>query len=168
MKKIFFLLTFMVSVVTFGQKMPSDYFDEASQFFEDEKLDDALNCYLYIVDNHPKNDLYPKAFYNVGYIYFIQKDYTKAIDIFKAILESNFNEKENLDGGIMADPYTNYRHRASRILSEIYYDKYNYHMALHYFALSDTTYPYLHFCGNEYAYNDTFILLYDMPTFIRN
>lgn len=144
----------LLSFLAYGQKMPSDYFDEASNYFEDENFDEALKGYQYIVDNHSKNELYPRAFYNVGYIYFIQKKYDKAIPIFKEILESNFNEKENLGGGIMADPYTNYRHRASEILSEIYYAKKKYDTALHYFALSDTTYPYLHFCGNEYASND--------------
>ena len=94
--------------------------------FENENFNEALKGYQYIVNNHPKNELYPRAFYNVGYIYFIQKKYDKSIPIFKEILESNFNEKENLGGGIMADPYTNYRHRASEILSEIYYDKKKY------------------------------------------
>jgi len=154
MKILFSIIIMFFSGVANGQKMPSDYFDEASKYFEDEKFDEALKGYQYIVDNHSKNELFPKAFYNVGYIYFIQKKYDKAIPIFKEILESNFNEKENLGGGIMADPYTNYRHRASEILSEIYYGKSNYETALYYFALSDTTYPYLHFCGNEYASND--------------
>jgi tetratricopeptide (TPR) repeat protein len=154
MKTIFSLLILLSSFVAFAQKMPSDYFEEASSFYEDERYGEALKSYQYIVDEHPKNELYPRAFYNVGYIQFIQKDYDKAVDVFKSILESNFNEKENLGGGIMADPYTNYRHRASEILSEIYYAKKNYDSALHYFALSATTYPYLHFCGNEYASND--------------
>jgi len=141
-------------MVSYGQKMPSDYFDESSNYFEEEKYDEALKGYQYIIENHRKNELYPRAFYNVGYIHFIQKKYDKAIPIFKKILESDFNEKDNLGGGIMADPYTNYRHRASEILSEIYYNKKKYDTALYYFALSDTTYSYLHFCGNEYASND--------------
>lgn len=154
MKTIFSILIFLCSVVSYGQKMPSDYFDESSNYFEEEKYDEALKGYQYIIENHRKNELYPRAFYNVGYIHFIQKKYDKAIPIFKKILESDFNEKDNLGGGIMADPYTNYRHRASEILSEIYYKKKKYDTALYYFALSDTTYPYLHFCGNEYASND--------------
>lgn len=154
MKILISISILLISVLAYGQKMPSDYFEEASNYFEEEKFDEALKGYQYIVVNHIKNELYPRAFYNLGYIYFIQKKYDKAIPIFKEILESNFNEKENLGGGIMADPYTNYRHRASEILSEIYYGKKKYDTALYYFALSDTTYPYLHFCGNEYASND--------------
>ena len=136
-----------------GQKMPSDYFDEAYNYFEKEKYNKALKNYQYIVKNHSRNELYPRAFYNVGYIYFIQKKYDKAIPVFKKILRSNFNEKENLGGGIMADPYTNYKHRSSKILSDIYYAKEIYDTALYYLALSDTTYPYLHFCANEHASN---------------
>lgn len=154
MKVLFSISIIFLSFLSYGQKMPSDYFDEASNYFEEDKFEDALKGYKYIVDNHSKNELYPRAFYNVGYIYFIQEKYDEAIPILKEILESNFNEKENLGGGIMADPYTNYRHRASEILSEIYCDKKKYDTALYYFALSDTAYPYLHFCGNEYASND--------------
>jgi len=159
MKILISISILLLSVLAYGQKMPSDYFEEASNYFEEEKFEEALKGYQYIVDNHTKNELYPRAFYNVGYIYFIQKNYDKAIPIFKEILESNFNEKENLGGGIMADPYTNYRHGASEILSEIYYDKKKYDTALNYFALSDTAYPYLHFCGNEYASNDVYTAL---------
>lgn len=154
MKKLFFILAFLTPFIGFGQKMPSDYFEEASQLFEDEKLGEALQGFKYIVENYPKNDHYPMAFYNVGYIHFLLKNYDNAINVFKEILESNFNERENLGGGIMADPYTNYRHRASEILSEIYFEKNRFDTALHYFTLSDTVYPYLHFCGNEYASND--------------
>lgn len=154
MKTTLSILIFLCSMVSYGQKMPSDYFDESSNYFEEEKYDEALKGYQYIIENHTTNELYPRAFYNVGYIYFIQKKYDKAKPIFKKILESDFNEKDNLGGGIMADPYTNYRHRASEILSEIYYNKKKFDTALYYFALSDTTYPYLHFCGNEYASNN--------------
>lgn len=154
MKKLLVILSILICHTAFAQKMPSDYFDEASKYFEDDNYDKALSGYKYIVDNFPKNELYSMSYYNIGYIYYTQKKFENAIHVFKTILESNFNEKENLGGGIMEDPYTNYRHRASEILSNIYYDKKMYNTALQYFALSDTSYPYLHFCGNEYASND--------------
>lgn len=157
MKKIFFgllALSIFLSQNLFGQKMPSDYFDEGEKYVEDNDNKNALASFQYIIKHYPKNTLYPKAFYNVGYIYFMDKQYDSSIVVFKSILTSNFNEKENLGGGIMDDPYTNYRHRASEILSDIYYNKKMFDTALYYFALSDTLYPYLHFCGNEYAAND--------------
>jgi tetratricopeptide (TPR) repeat protein len=134
--------------------MPSDYFEEAGKFYENRDFEKALISYQYIVDHYPKNELYSKSYYNVGYIYYLQKNFKKAIVIFSTILNGNFNEKEKLGGDIMADPYTNYKHRASEILSNIYYERKMYDSALHYFALSDTANPYLHFCGNEYAAND--------------
>lgn len=156
MKTVLSILILSFPVFAFGQKMPSDYFDEACIYFEQEKFDEALIGFQYIVDNHPKNELYPRAFYNVGYIHFVQKNYDNAIPVFKSIIDSDFNEKEKFGGDIMADPYTNYRNRASTILSDIYYEKQMYDSTLYYFALSDTVYPYLHFCGNEYASNDIY------------
>lgn len=146
-------IAFLVSTSVFGQKMPEDYFEEAATFYEQKNYDEALKSFKYIVDNHPKNELYPRAFYNVGCIYFLQKNYKDAITVFEGILHSNFNEKERLGGDIMGDPFANYKHRASEILSDIYFEQGNYKKALEYFELSDTEHPYLHFCGNEYAYN---------------
>lgn len=156
MRKIFFIilaLSCLLNQNLYGQKMPSDYFDEGEKYAKANDTKNAIISFQYIVKHFPKNTLYPRAFYNLGYLYFIDKQYDSSIVIFKSILESNFNEKENLGGDIMADPYTNYRHRASEILSEIYYNKKEYGTALHYFALSDTLYPYLHFCGNALEEN---------------
>jgi len=155
-KKILGLLALVVfsSQNLFAQKMPSDYFDEGEKYVEANDYKNAVTSFQYIIKHYPKNSLYPKAYYNTGYCYFMNNQFDSATVIFKSILTSNFNEKENSGGGLMDDPYTNYRHRASEILSDIYYNKKMYDTALHYFALSDTLYPYLHFCGNEYAAND--------------
>jgi tetratricopeptide (TPR) repeat protein len=159
MKVLILILSLLTFYFSFGQKMPLDYFNEADEYFEVKKYDKALISYQYIVDNHPRNELFPRALYNTGYINFVQKDFKKAIEVFKIILESDFNEKEDLGGSIMDDPYTNYRHRASKIMSEIYFDKKNYELALNYFAISDTVFPYLHFCGNELASNEIYSAL---------
>lgn len=147
-------LIFLASQSLFGQKMPSDYFDEGEKYVEANDYKNAVASFQYIILHYPKNTLFPKAYYNTGYCYFMDQQLDSAAIIFKSILTSNFNEKENSGGGLMDDPYTNYRHRASEILSDIYYNKKLYDTALYYFALSDTAYPYLHFCGNEYAAND--------------
>lgn len=154
MKELVSIMIFLFSVLSFGQKIPSDYFQEANYFFDEKNYDEALKGYQFIVDNHPKNELYPKAFYNIGYIYYIQKKYDKALPFFESILRSDFNERESSGGGIMADPFANYRHRVCEMLSQIYYVQEDFEKALYYFSLSDTAYPYLHFCGNEYASND--------------
>jgi len=160
MKSIIIISILIYPLLLLSQKMPSDYFDKASSFFEEEKYDKTINEFQFIVDNHKNNELYPLAYYNVGYTYYVKEDYENAIEVFKSILESDFNETEKLGGGIMSDPFTNYRHKSSKLLSEIYYNKGNYELALQYLSLSDTTYPYLHFCGNEYAANDVYTTLH--------
>lgn len=139
--------------------MPVDYFNEAAGYYEAQEYGKALEGYRYIMDHHPKNELYPMAVYNVGYLYYRLDSTAKAIQIFNTILRSRFNEKDRLGGGIMADPYANYKHRAGELLSEVYYKQQQYDSALHYFSLSDTANPYLHFCGNEYAANDVYTAL---------
>lgn len=148
-KLIFLMLSF--SVVAFGQKMPSDYFQEATRYFNEGDMDKALECYLYIVENHPRNELYPRALHNVGYVYFLQRKYQESVDAYTKLLNGGQNEREPLGGGIMADPYTNFRHRAATQISDCYYELGQYDSALHYLALSDTVYEYISTCGNAYA-----------------
>jgi tetratricopeptide (TPR) repeat protein len=155
----FFVFSIIASQNLFGQKMPSDFFAEGERYIDAKDYKRALVSFQYIVQHHPLNTLYPKAYYNVGYCYFRDNQSDSAIVVFKSILTGNFNEQEPTGGGIMDDPYANYRHRASGILSSIYYDKKMYDTALYYFSLSDTVYPYLHFCGNEYAESDVYTAL---------
>ena len=145
------LLLLSFSVTAFGQKMPSDYFQEAHDYFEEGELDKALAGYMYIVENHPRNELYPRALNNAGYICLLQKDYNKAIEVFTILLNGNQDEREPSGGGIMASPYANYCHRAASQISDCYYELQQYDSALRYLALSDTMYPFISTCGNAYA-----------------
>ena len=154
MKVKLILLLMLFSVFAFGQKMPSDYFDEAGKAFNEGQMDEALSGYLYIVENHPRNDLYPRALHNVAYIYSLQKEYKKSIEYYTMLMRGGQDEYEPLGGDIMSDPYANYRHRAASQISDCYYELQQYDSALYYLALSDTTYPYLSDCGNAYAEND--------------
>jgi Uncharacterized protein conserved in bacteria len=151
-RSILYLL--FISVFAFGQKVPSDYFKEANRFYDEGQMDKALDGYMYIVENHPRNELYPRALYNVGHVYFLQKEYKKSINAFNRILQGGQDEREPSGGGIMSDPYANYRHRAALQISDCYYELRQYDSALYYLALSDTVYPYLADCGNAYAEND--------------
>ena len=123
-----------------AQKMPSDYFMEGEKYAEAKEYKKAIASFGYIVVHNPKNELFPKAFYNTGYCYLMNREFDSSIVIFKSILTSSFNETESSGGGIMDDPYTNYRHRASELLSDIYFNKNMFDTALHYFAMSDTVY----------------------------
>lgn len=153
MKYLLLISLMLAHIIIYAQKMPDDYFEEASRSFETGDYDKALDGYRYIVDKHPGNELYPRAYYNMGLIYSRQKKYDQAIPVFSSILKSNFNETEKLGGSIMDDPYANYRHRASEMLTDIYMQQKMYDSALCYLARADSVYPYLHFCGNEYAAN---------------
>lgn len=155
MKKILFLgLSALIASGLIGQKMPSDYFEEGVAYMEQEQRAEAIASFQYIIDHHPKNELYPRAFYNLGYSFYSDQQFAKAKAVFKAILVSSFNEKEELGGSIMADPYTNYRHRAAKLLHEVYFKTAVYDSALYYLGQADTVYPYLHFCGNGHAAAD--------------
>lgn len=147
---LLFLLTF--SFCAFAQKMPSDYFEEAIQYAQSDQKQKALENFLYIVENHPRNELYPRALYNIGYIYFQQKEYEKSILYCWELITGGFNDTEELgERDIMAESYTNYSHRACVRISECFERLGKYDSALHYLALSEHTYPYHSTCGNAYA-----------------
>lgn len=155
MNKILLItLGFSLPLAAYSQKMPSDYFAEAIAFMQEDQTPKAIDAFQYIVDNYSRNELYSRAYYNLGYSFFVVAEYDRAKDIFGVILQSQFDEKEALGGGLMSDPYANYRHRAADLLYQIYYETRDYDSSLYYLALSDTVYPYLHFCGNEYAAQD--------------
>lgn len=154
----FLLGTFLFAEVT-AQKMPADYFDEGAGFVQAKQYDKAVVAYKYIVDNHPKNDLYPEAFYNLACTYYLQKDYPNATALFRAVLFSDFNEMKPIGGDIMSSPYANFRHRAAAHLSRIYDERKTYDSALYYLGLSDSVYQYKHFCGNEMDENEVYLSL---------
>ncbi len=152
---VLLLLAFICSPNSFGQKMPEDYFDEGVEATENNNDSTALADFYYIVNNHPKNEIFPRAYYNIGYIYYKKEDHTNAIKVLRNILKGNFNDMEPSGrAGIMSDPYANYKHNAASLLSEIYESRAAYDTALFYLAQSDTVYKYEHFCGNEQMANE--------------
>ncbi|MBS1777732.1 MAG: hypothetical protein JST70_00310 [Bacteroidetes bacterium] len=143
----------IISTLVLAQKMPSDYFEEGITFYDQERYNDAENAFRYIVINHPKSKIYYESLFNLGYSYLNNHKADSAIYIFKKMLASGAVDLKEVRGDIMESPYRDYKHKSSRILSSIYYDKQKYDSALHFLILSDTVYPYHHFCGNEYAGN---------------
>ncbi|UTW61733.1 tetratricopeptide repeat protein [bacterium SCSIO 12741] len=151
MKRLVLLPMLCVSVMIWAQKMPSDYFQEGAVMMEGGNPQKAIESFKYIVDHHKSNDIYPKAYYNLGYCYYENRQYDKAKVIFRDILNQGFNEKDPLNGGLMDEPYANYKHRSSRLLYQLYFDQEEYDSALHYLAVADTVHTYNHFCGNAHA-----------------
>ncbi len=151
MKNFMLVAGLLVAAALQAQKMPDDYFEEGLAFSEKKEYTSAASSFRYIVEHYPKSEVYPMAFYNLGYVYYLNNQPDSALPVFRAILYSDFNEKQELGGDIMSNPYANYRHQASQLMSTIYYDRNQLDSCLHYFALSDTVYPFIHFCGNAYA-----------------
>jgi tetratricopeptide (TPR) repeat protein len=155
---ILLILTFSCESL-FSQKMPEDYFEEGNRSFEQGNYERAIISFQYIVDHYPKNELYPKSYYNIGFIYYSQKNYNKSIDLFKRTLEINLAEEYDPGSNIIDSFYTDSKNRASRILSDIYYEKEMFDSALYYLSLSDTVYYYSYIDINCLAINEVDITL---------
>ena len=56
----------------------------------------------------------------------------------------------------MAEPYANYKNRAAKVLANISIKERNFSDAIKYLDLTKK-YPYIHFCGNEYAADKIYI-----------
>lgn len=156
MRKTLFIITaILFPFICLGQKMPSDYFDEAETYYENGNIKKALRCYEYVVKRYPHNKLYPKALYNSAYCSFQLKKYKKTIKLCRGILSGNFYELESSGiRDIMSNPYANYKNRASSLISDSYFELQQWDSALYYLSLCDTVYKFVSDCGNAYAEND--------------
>ncbi len=117
-------------------------------------LEKSLKYYNELIDSFPKSNLLFRALNNKGVIELALDDNIEAKKTFKRILESTADDKEKggTGSGIMAEPYANYKNRASKILADICIADSNFKEAISYLELTKK-YPYRHFCGNEYASN---------------
>ncbi|MFT5779269.1 MAG: tetratricopeptide (TPR) repeat protein [Crocinitomicaceae bacterium] len=143
----------------FSQKMPGDYFNEGYEFYKNENFDEAIASYNYIKDNYPKYDDYPSTIYNLACAYFAHEDFREAIETFDIILNGDFNERESVAGRIMSNPYANYRHNSSMLMSTIYTRLEIYDSALVYLSYSDTLYTLQHDCVRAYVEEDVGIAM---------
>lgn len=157
------LLLFVSSVVSIfnvlSQETASEHFQEGERLFEEKNYQEAISKFRYVIDNYPKDELYPMAVYNIGYIYYVQENNDSALKIFEAILKSNYNEVDQIATDLMGNPNANYKHKASGHISSIYEKQGEYKEALRYLSLSETEYPFIHFCGNAYDANDLWIAI---------
>jgi tetratricopeptide (TPR) repeat protein len=158
MKQILLILVISVfSLTTFSQKKAEKQFNQAVELYYDKEYDSALFLFATVYNNGWINKtLAAKAYYNMGDIYMIKKNIKKAKEIFRSILDSDFDEMDRggRGSGLMAEPYALYKNNSCNILAEIALDEKDYKNALRYTQMADTEYPYVHFCGNEYEAND--------------
>lgn len=134
-------------------------FEQAEKQVEDSSYQDAIQTYRKIREVAPYNsDGYAKATYNIAYVYALLNKKDSAIRVYEEIIDSDFDEMDpgGKGSGIMADPYSLYKHNACDDLAHIYLEKKNYNKALSYIQLFDSAFPFRHFCGNAYASYDIY------------
>ena len=134
-------------------------FEQAEKQVEDSLYQDAIQTYRKIRKVAAYNsDGYAKATYNIAYTYALLHKKDSAISVYEEIIDSDFDEMDpgGKGSGIMADPYSLYKHNACDDLAHIYLEKKNYSKALSYIQLFDSTFPFRHFCGNAYASYDIY------------
>lgn len=131
---------------------------EIISLIEKSILNQAEDNYQKIIDDYKDSKFYFRALNNLGYIYLKLKNISKAREIFLKILSSNANDKEKggAGSGIMAEPYANYKNRATISLAKIALEDSNYLETIN-FLDSTKKYPYRHFCGNEFESNKIYI-----------
>jgi len=133
---------------------PEEFFEKGEKYYRDGKFEKSLSVFEKFVKKYPKDQGYPKAFYNTGIISLKLSDTNKAESIFKNILNSDFNDLEGSGKGIMDNPYTLYKHNSSSLLYGIYYNRKNYSKALDYLVMSDEKFKFYADCANAAVEND--------------
>lgn len=125
---------------------------------QEDILDKSLDYFEQLLEDYPKSKLYFRTLNNKAQIEFELKDFESAKETYIQIIESKAKDKElgGVGSGIMAEPYANYKNRALKRLAEIEYIDKNYNQAIEYLDLTKK-YPYLHFCGNEFAYDEIYM-----------
>ena len=160
MRKILLPLLLMVcSLAGLAQKAQKK-FDRAYQMMDDEKYDSALYLFTSIYNRGiGAPALIAKSYYNIGVIYLELKDSANAKRIFTNIIQSDFDDRDRggIGEGLMAEPYALYKNRSCNILAIMAVEEKDYAKALKYIEMADKEYPYVHFCGNEYAANDIYM-----------
>ncbi|WP_052122269.1 tetratricopeptide repeat protein, partial [Flavobacterium suncheonense] len=121
-------------------------------------LDKVIENYDELIEKFPKSKLIFRALNNKAFAELEIEDYDEAKMTFLKVLNSKANDKEKggIGSGIMAEPYANYKNRASKKLAELELQNKNYKEAIKY--LDETKkHPYRHFCGNEYAADEIYM-----------
>ncbi|WP_156900381.1 tetratricopeptide repeat protein [Flavobacterium filum] len=121
-------------------------------------LEKALEYYQELIDSFPKSKLLFRTLNNKGFIEIALNNKEGAKRTFQKIIDSKADDKEKggIGSGIMAEPYANYKNRASKVLADIFIKDSNYTEAIKYLDLTKK-YPYRHFCGNEYAADEIYM-----------
>lgn len=156
------LLTILVLTLTYGSfaQKTQKRFERAYKLSEEEKYDSALYLFTSIYNRGIGNpELIAKSYYNMASIYLELKDTLNAKRIFNNIIHADVDDMDRggIGKGWMAEPYALYKNRSCNILASLALQDKDYVKALKYVEMADKEYPYVHFCGNEYAANDIYM-----------
>lgn len=176
--KFNYLLVFLfISELVFGQSVKKKI-EIANDYFNSGNYSVAESYYYNIASNNKSHSLYPTSLNKLGQIYLLKNDTAKAIETFKGILEldenkyRNFSQKlfslgitplSNLllktekDSRLFYFPIKVSKNESCISLANIFMNKRNFRLALHYIGLSDSVFPYQHFCGNAFSSNEMYL-----------
>jgi tetratricopeptide (TPR) repeat protein len=140
------------SIVLVAQDKPATpdekLFDAAAKRFEDGDYLTAAVEFEQMIKQFPKSKLVARAHFNRALCYYLFKDYETSEEIFLAILNEDYNEK---DPNSLMEPYALYKHNTCRYLAHMALEKKDFVATEKYIELFDKKYPYQHFCGNEWS-----------------
>lgn len=146
------LLTMLFTNDLYGQKKAIDYYNAGIASLEDNHYSSALKSFNYVRKHYPNDEVFDKATYNAGTIYYSRKKYARAEKIFKYVLGRTLNDREASSNKIYYfSGFANYKHNSACYLSEIYTERGVYDTALYYLSLSDSVYPFNAYCSWERA-----------------
>ena len=125
---------------------------------KETSLNKAHEYYQELIASFPKSKLLYRTLNNKGFIELALDDKDEAKKTFQKIIDSKAGDKEKggVGSGLMAEPYANYKNRAAKVLANISIKERNFSDAIKYLDLTKK-YPYVHFCGNEYAADKIYI-----------
>lgn len=151
--KISYLILFTVLSFHLHAQEPGDttgikLFNRGLSHYNNGNLDSTLILWTRIVDNKIgiHYDTYGNAFFNIPTVYWQLKNFEKAKEWYKKILESDL--RDNDETGDLMEPHTNYKHKSAVALAGLYQKDSNFTAVLDCLNQADTLYRYWGFEGS--------------------
>lgn len=160
MKHTLSALILLACTLTAPAQKVSKRFNYACELMEAKQYDSALYIFRAIYNKGiGAPPLISKSYYNMAISYLELKDSANAKRIFTDIVQSDFDDMDagGTGSGLMAEPYALYKNRSCNMLVVIALQEQDFKTALKYTEMADKQYPYVHFCGNEYAAHDIYM-----------
>ncbi len=139
MKYLIFIIIFVSTSTVFSQKMPSDYFDEAYQYYCVKDYSKALEIYKFVISYYPKNYLVKYSSYKSAYIYKEILQYDSALCYLHKILPKNYPKIQMLSNSFyFKNDFNSLDFQSFMLISDIYLEQMKYDSALYYLLITDS------------------------------